>query len=196
MNMKSKHVYFLLNGVIVLLVIALLGGAYGLDKVLSAQSDKLVRQRSELAALDTESTALLAAKQEVKQYQSLADIAKSIVPQDKDQAQTVREIVKIAQASGVSLGSISFPSSTLGAGKSLSLSQLTAVPGLSGVYKLQINVQSSTGQPVTYQKFRSFLSGLEHNRRTALVSTITLTPDSKDSNLIMFSLILDEYIKP
>lgn len=194
--MKSKHVYFILNGVVILLVIALLGGAYGLDTVLSGQSTKLVKQRSELAALDTESTALLAAKKEVKQYQSLADIAKSIVPQDKDQAQTVREIVKIAQASGVSLGSVTFPTSTLGAGTSLNLSQLTPVTGLSGVYKLQINVQSSAGQPVTYQKFRSFLSGLEHNRRTALVSTITLTPDIKDPNLITFSLTLDEYIKP
>lgn len=194
--MKSKHMYFLLNGVVVLLVVALLGGAYGLDKVLSNQSDKLVKQRSELTALDTESNALLSAKKEVKQYQSLSDIAKNIVPQDKDQAQTVREIVKIAQASGISLGSVTFPSSTLGAGKSLSLSQLTPVPGLNGVYMLEINIQSDAGSPVTYQKFRNFLSGLEHNRRTALVSTITLTPDSKDPNLITFSLTLDEYIKP
>jgi hypothetical protein len=41
-----------------------------------------------------------------------------------------------------------------------------------------------------------FLKGLENNRRTALVSDITITPDSKNSSNVSFNLTLDEYIKP
>jgi hypothetical protein len=64
------------------------------------------------------------------------------------------------------------------------------------VYYLQITVQSNGSQTVPYNKFISFLDALEHNRRTALVSSIALTPDSKNSNNVGFNLTLDEYIKP
>jgi hypothetical protein len=70
------------------------------------------------------------------------------------------------------------------------------VVGIPGVYYLQITVQSNGSQTVPYNKFISFLDALEHNRRTALVSAIALTPDSKNSNNVGFNLTLDEYIKP
>jgi hypothetical protein len=198
--MKSKQTFFTLLAVNLLLVLAIFGAAYGVDKLLVAQSDKLVSQRLEIQTLDAQSAALAKAKKDVQKYQSLSTIAKGIVPQDKDQAQTVREIVKIAGDNGIKLGSISFPSSTLGTKtsgtSSLSLSQLKPVKGISGVYSLQISVQSDTVNSVPYNKFIDFLSALEHNRRTALVHDITLTPDAKNANNINFTISLDEYIKP
>jgi hypothetical protein len=198
--MNSKRTFYVLLGLNCLLVLGIFGAAYGIDQLLVAQSKKIVGQRLEIQTLDAQTAALGLAKKDVTKYTELAAIAKSIVPQDKDQAQTVREIVNIAAANGIKLGSVSFPSSTLGAKatgslSTLTLSQLTPVKGINGVYSLKVVVQSDTASPVPYSKFISFLAALEHNRRTALVSNITLTPDAKNPNNISFSLSLDEYIK-
>ena len=47
-------------------------------------------------------------------YSPLEKIAKIVVPQDKDQAKAVLEIVKIAGESGIKPTAINFPVSTLG----------------------------------------------------------------------------------
>lgn len=196
--MNSKRVFWIQVVVLLLLVAGILAAAYFVNGLIVKQSDTLKAQRLQTQTLDAESTALAKAKKDIVKYQDLATIAKNIVPQDKDQAQTVREIVNIAAGKGVSIGSITFPTSSLGAitGVKGGQSQLTPVPGLSGVYNLQLTVQSRSGTSVPYDRFLAFLDALEHNRRTALVSSITLTPDSKNSNNVSFSLTLDEYIKP
>lgn len=195
--MTAKRLYWVLLGLIGLLVVALLGGAYGVDRLVSTQQTSLVNNRLQVAVLDEEESELARAKQDVKKYQDLATIAKNVVPQDKDQAQTVSQIVELANDNGITLSSITFPSSELGTkGSTTQTSQLTPVPGMAGVYSLQLTVQSDPNKPVAYSKFISFLSALEHNRRTALVSSITILPNDKDRSTLSFTLILDEYIKP
>jgi len=49
---------------------------------------------------------------------------------------------------------------------------------------------------VQYASFINFLSALEHNRRTAQISAITLQPSTNNPNLLAFTLTLNEYIKP
>lgn len=200
--MNSKRAYFTMLTAIALLAIGLIIGAYEADKLLAKESAKLLNDRLLSSVLAKQQDDLIRAKQEVSRYQDLANIAKSVVPQDKDQAQTVREIVKLANENHLTLGSITFPSSTLGgvAGststKSQQLSQLSPVKGIAGVYALQITAQSDSNKPVLYSDFLNFLSALEHNRRTALVRNITIQPDAKTSSAIGFTLTLDEYIKP
>jgi hypothetical protein len=173
--------------------------------------------RSKNQALDLEQSSLAKAKSDVIKYSDLGKIAKSVVPQDKDQAQTVREIVKIASAAGVKLGAVNFPTSNLGqkvapvpaasgstatpaaspsSSSALALSQLKPVVGITGVYDLAITVQSDASSPAEYSKFIDFLAGLENNRRTALVGGITITPDTKSPDHVSFTLNIDEYIKP
>jgi hypothetical protein len=194
--MSSKRIFFIQLAVLLLLVAGLFGATYVAHGLIVKQADILRAQRLQTQTLDAESTALAKAKKDIAKYRSLATIAKSIVPQDKDQAQTVREIVNIAARKGVNIGSITFPSSTLGDGTGAAQSQLLPVAGLSGVYYLQLTVKSSDTVSVPYDRFIAFLDGLEHNRRTALVSSITLTPDEKNSNNVGFTLTLDEYLKP
>jgi hypothetical protein len=199
--MSSKRVYQILVGGIVLTCLGLLVGAYFLNGLLQNQAQTLTEQHKQLAVLDGRETALKLAKKDVERYQSLAAIAKSIVPQDKSQAQAVREIVKLANRNGVALGGFSFPASTLGTTGTTkttqkpSLSQLTPVKGISGVLSLQIIVQSDTDNPSPYTSFLNFLRDLEQNRRTALVTSITITPAKNPAN-IGFTLTLEEYIKP
>lgn len=199
--MNSKRTFIVLSIGVVVGVFALFGATYEAQSLIASQANKLRGQRLQIQTLDAEATALTSAKHDIKKYQGLSDIAKSIVPQDKDQALTVREIVSIAAKQGISIGSVTFPSSSLGGGigsatPNPNQSQLLPVVGIPGVYYLQITVQSNGSQTVPYNKFISFLDALEHNRRTALVSSIALTPDSKNNNNVGFNLTLDEYIKP
>jgi hypothetical protein len=199
--MSSKRTFILLLAGLAVGLVALFAATYEAQGLIASQANKLRDQRLQIQTLDAEATALTSAKRDIKKYQDLADIAKSIVPQDKDQALTVREIVSIAAKQGIAIGSVTFPSSSLGGGvggttTNPNQSQLLPVAGIPGVYYLQITVQSNGSQTVPYNKFISFLDALEHNRRTALVSSIALTPDSKNSNNVGFNLTLDEYIKP
>lgn len=215
--MNSKRLYFLMLAAIGLLVAALIGGAYGANSLLATEAENLKQARTKSLVLEAQQQQLIKAKNEILKYKGLADIAKSVVPQDKDQAQTVREIVNIAAANGIRLGSITFPSSTLGTapvaapkpaagdGEAATpaapapvppTSQLKAVPTIPGVFDLAITVQSDTNSPAPYGKFLDFLHDLEQNRRTALVTGIQIAPDSKDPSRVSFTLNINEYIKP
>ncbi len=126
MNSKRLHTAFL--AVLALLFIAMLGGTYGANKLLGAQADKLKAQKAKSQALDQEQLIINKAKQDIKKYSGLNKIAKAVVPQDKNQAEAVREIVNIAAANGVTLASVTFPASTLGqsAGRHVFIRQSSA----------------------------------------------------------------------
>lgn len=210
-KIDSKLIHFMLLFLILLLFVISLGGAYFIVNSLHAQANNLVSLKAKDQALNTEQANLIIAKEEVKKYSSLEKIAQTIVPQNKDQAQAVREIVDIAQQSNITLTAIVFPSSTLGntpvpttpgtsptaANPSLSLSQLTPVKGIPGVYILPIQVEDTQkADAVTYSSFYTFLSKLEQNRLTSEVTGLNIQPLNPPSRLITFSLTINEYIKP
>lgn len=217
--MNSRRLYYILVASVGLLAAGLVGGAYAANNLLRTEARHLLDARSKIMALETQQSQLAKAKKDVEKYEALGAIAKSIVPQDKDQARTVREIVDIAAKAGIKLGSITFPTSTLGSKlppaaatggstpaqpdaasatptSGVALSQLKPVNGINGVYDLAITVQSDSASPSSYDKLLAFLAGLESNRRTALVSGVTVSPDAKDPNLVSFTLNINEYIKP
>ncbi len=217
--MTSKHVSYIMAGILSLLILAILGSAYVANGLLEKTSGRLVDLKLKSQVLQEEQTSLVKAKKDIEKYRELEKIAKTIVPQDKDQARAVREIVKIANESGISPSSITFPASNLGsnipgtaaasgapaagaaptaaAGRAASkLTQLTPVKGFAGLYVLQITITQDAASPVAYDQFISFLQGLENNRRTAQVSNIVLQPSPQDKNKLSFTLTVDEYIKP
>lgn len=209
--MNSKRAYYVLLGVVVLLAIGILVGAYEVNSLLVAKSKHLVSLKTQSQVVSSQQTGLVRAKKQVAQYAELETIAKSIVPQDKDQAEAVREIANLAAASGIpQLSSVTFPASTLGTsltttpsggtvatgGTSSKLTQLLPVKGISGVYTEQITITQSADQEVTYNQFLNFLQKLEQNRRTAQVASIALQPDTKNPNNVAFTLIINEFIKP
>lgn len=214
--MTSKKLFLMLIGVNALLIIAFIGGAYVVNSTLTAKADKLTAQKAKSQALVQQNTSLNKAKKDMQKYAELNKIAKAVVPEDKDQAQAVREIVNIAGANNVALSAINFPASSLGntpAGtpatssstvpkavvvnpKAKSLSQLLPVKSIPGVYQLPITVVGDSNQPVQYSEFLNFLTALENNRRTAQVASITLTPAAKNRDRLVFTLTINEYIKP
>lgn len=199
--MNAKRMFYILLASVGLLVVAVLAMGYVANLALTTKSKELSNLKAESEATQSLQTLLQKNKSDLVRYKDLNDIAKAVVPQDKDQAQTVREIVKIANDSGIGkLTSISFPASTLGSLSAVKpqggLTQVSPVAGISGVYLLPITINVEQNQAVTYTQFLRFLQKLEQNRRTAQVSDISLKPDAKNPNAISFTIIVNEYIKP
>ncbi len=209
--MTSKRYFYVMLGVLALLFGLIIAGTVAGNNLLEKQSHKLTSLKSEDSSIEQQQNALIQAKKEVERYSELEKITKSVVPQDKDQARTVREIVKIAGQNGIPIKTISFDTSTLGdtkapaggtgaaggtaAGqpKQAPISQVKPVQGIPGVYSLEIQV-SSAGK-VSYQNFLRFLESLEKNRRTAHVTSVDLQP-SEDGRQLDFNLKLNAYVKP
>lgn len=220
--MSSKRLHTVLIGIVALLFVCLLGGVYGVNKLLTSETDNLVVLKAKSQALTQEQTSLNKAKKDALRYENLNKIAQAVVPQDKNQAEAVREIVNIAADNGITLAAINFPASTLGnlpngtaapatpasagaapaasasaaSSKGANLSQLTALKNIPGVYQLPITINNDSAHPVPYADFINFLSALEHNRRTSQVQTIAIQPAASKPGSITFSLTLNEYIKP
>ncbi len=190
----------ILNRLLLILIAVLVLGVLFSSKIivdrLKGQSNTLVSLKAQGQALSEEQTYLAKAKAEIKQYSSLQQITESIVPQDKDQAATVREIVNLAKANNITLSAITFPSSSLGnSPTAITLSQLTPVKGIPGVYTLPIQVDGGQGNnAVSYSSFYSFLTSLEQNRRTSLVTGLNIQP--LPNGYVTFSLTINEYVKP
>lgn len=197
-----------------ILAVLSLGAVYFGNKLLIKESSTLVAKKLENRVLDEQQNALSLVSKQSEKYAQLESIAKSVVPQDKNQAKAVREIVALADQSGISLQSITFPTSSLGASSSSSSgssgsssnsgsttkptvteTQVKPVSGINGVYQLDITVQSSPSKPVSFAQLTDFLSKLEKNRRTAQVTGLTITP-SGTSGKLSFSLIISVYLKP
>lgn len=199
--MKARRLYYTLVACCCVSIICLIGVGYGANKLLGEQANKLSKLRADSAASNLQGSSIVQDKAEIKKYSEINTIAESVVPQDKDQAQAVEEIVNIAAASGISnLSSVTFPASTLGVTTSGApkpgFTQLTPVTGINGVYNLQITIMQEPDDSVPYNDFLSFLTGLENNRRTAEVTSINVSPDVQEPDDVSFTLIVNEYIKP
>jgi hypothetical protein len=203
-------------GLVGLLFVGMLAGTYEVNSLLEAKAKTLVDLKLQSQVVTSQQAGLQRAKKQIAQYASFEETAKSIVPQDKDQAEAVREITKIATDSGIKrLSSVTFPLSTLGGpagttsttttgtaaptaniSKKNALTQLLPVKGMSGVYSLQITIQQTSEAAISYSQFLTFLDKLEQNRRTAQVTSIILQPDSTNPNMVAFTLTINEFIKP
>lgn len=208
--MSTKKVFYIMVGVTILLSSAVIAATYFGGDVLAKHSKKLVNLKLEESLIGQQQSALIQAKKDVEKYKDFENITQSIVPQDKDQAKAVRDIVQIARENNISIESVTFPSSTLGskpatptkaegtqapptAPAQSPITQAKPVSGISGVYALQLDVTPSNEQPISYQELINFLERLENNRRTAQISKLSINPRG---NSLTFSLSINIFLKP
>ncbi|HUP26304.1 MAG TPA: hypothetical protein VM124_01495 [Candidatus Limnocylindrales bacterium] len=212
--MSSKKVFYILCAITGVLGLSIIGTVVLGDTLLHKQSDKLVSLKLNNQVIESQQASLVRANKDLQKYAELKTIAQQIVPQDKDQARATREIVSIADQAGIKISSITFPASNLGQAQPKAttpssddapkpatpaappVTQVKAVDGIKGLYKLDITIVSDTTKPVTYAKLVDFLGRLEQNRRTATVSQISIQPDSQNRTGLNFTLTLTVYIKP
>lgn len=188
--------------------------------LLATKSQRLVELKQDNKVADAQLSSLAASKKQVEQYSYFNDIAKTVLPSDKDQAQAVIDIFSLADQAGISIASITFPASSLGAAKpstsesssdatqasaKSAISQAKPVEGISGLYGLELTISPASGtsvpenKKVTYLKFLDFLSRIENNRRTAQITKVSIQPESSEtgiSQFINFTLTINIFIKP
>lgn len=213
--MSPKKLYYILIAVAGLSCTLIIASAVGGNMLFKKQAVTLNDLRVQSRVAEQQQVDLVQAKSDIEKYSNLDEIAKTIVPQDKNQAKTIREILNIAAQNGIRIDSITFPNSTLGqaapkptntsseegsstpktASPAPNITQVSPVEGMQGIYALEITISPSPSEAIPYPKLISFLEGLEANRRTAHVSKINISP-LKDKAGITFSLTLDAYLKP
>lgn len=200
--MSNKKIYYVLISVMIVVCGLGLAGVYYGNKLLVNSSAKLNDAKLNTKVIDEQQKLLAQAKQDIAKYSDLETIAKTVVPQEKDQARTVREILKFAEDTNVPITSVTFPASNLGevsTGKKTSdpnLSQLQKVEGINGVYILPITVSNDTSKQVSYSNLINFLEKLEQNRRTSEVNSIGLTPNPANRSQLTYTMTINVYIKP
>ncbi len=206
--MNSKLSYYLMLVMLAFSVVTVIGTVYAGDKLMSKKSSELASLKLESLSLEKQREALAKAKKDIAAYSELNDIAIQIVPHDKDQARSVRELYDIANEQNIKITGISFPNSNLGdtssktknsspsTGQNPKVTQAEAVPDIPGLYAIKTNVTIDSAANITYGQLLAFLERLENNRRTAQVSNISIQPNPRDRNLISFNLSLTMYIKP
>jgi hypothetical protein len=205
--MTSKRIFFVMIGVMFVSVAASGFAIYFGNNLLVKQSRQLTDLKAENSLVQEKQTISASVKKDIAKYSDLEAVAKAIVPQDKDQARTIREINKIAGDNGIKLKTISFNASNLGSAPAKptggttptaptsTITQVKPTEGITGVYTLEIIVSSLDDSPVPYPKLLDFLEDLEKNRRTAHVSKMTLVPN-ENSTGVNFTLTLNSYVKP
>lgn len=202
MKLTSFRVFILLCSASVLLIVAAVGLTYGASKMLASQGGALTEAKINDAAARGRQDNLLRAQGNIAEYEELYTIARGVLPQEKDQVRTVREILNLAAENDITLTGITFPASTLGSTQKntsaakVDVTQLTPVKGVSGLYVMPITVAAGGGNPSRYTNVMGFVQALQSNRRTANIVSISATPDKEDRSLISFSIIINAYIRP
>ena len=210
--MTPKKAFFVTLGSLVLITVLTIAGIVFGTSQLKKKSSELVELKLQDNLIEQQQTALIQATKDIEKYQELETIAKTVVPRDKDQAKTVREITTIADQAGIRINSITFPNSNLGTAstpapattteggstapkpQTTPITQVKPVDGIPGLYQLEVTINVDQVAP-TYNQLIDFLSRLEQNRRTAQVSSITINPGT-NRNLVEFSLIMNVFVKP
>lgn len=207
--MTTKRFFFVMIVLDILALALILGVSFWGNGLIKEQSTKLQTAKTESKVIEEQQVSLIQAKKDIEKYSELNTIVKSVVPQDKDQAKTVREISKVASESGVVLKDVRFQTSNLGqaiakppadapataTNTAPPISQVKTLEGIQGVYALEIIISSPEDQPTSYSSFIKFLEKLETNRRTAHVDKITIKP-LDGGNFLAFTLTLNAYVKP
>lgn len=220
--MEAKKFRLVMIGLLGLSIVVFIAmGILGLS-MLGSKSQNMVGLKLQGDKLDAQLSSLGQAKKQIEQYSYFKDVAQTVIPSDKDQAQAVLDIFQFAGQAGISIQNITFPSSTLGASISALgapaatgnaqtaspkdvLSQAQAVTGISGLYSIPLTITPATGGQVpaslepTYPKILDFLNRIEQNRRTAQITQITIQPLSGTvggQQIINFTLTLNIFIKP
>ncbi len=196
--MNSKRLYFILLASLIILIVLAFAGVYFGHQSLVSKNTELSQLKAKAIALEDQERSLVLAKKDIEQYKELRDISRTIVPQEKDQARTVREVIAIADSVGITIANVSFPSSNLGEdlrkSKTSGVSQVAPVEGIPGLFELNVDVRG--GEPVSFATLSEFLERLETNRRTSTISSAVITPTGGDDGLLEFTLALKVFIKP
>ncbi len=115
MKLTPKKFNYVLTG----LFIAIVAGGIGLTVYastwLKTRSEDIVTLKLDSLVLEEQRKTAIRASAELDEYSETRESISKIVPKSKDQAKAIAELQRIAQDVGATVGSITFPTSELGA---------------------------------------------------------------------------------
>lgn len=214
--MTPSRMRLVLLSALGLICIAFLAIGLAADQMLSKQSQRMVDLKLQNHTAEAQLANLASAKRQVEKYTYFNDVAKTVLPSDKNQAQAVLDISQMANESAIAIKSITFPASTLGsasskksttnkdaasASKETVISQAKPVEGIAGLYSLELTITPQTdadtplAKQVNYGKFLDFLKRIENNRRTAQITSVSVKP-ADGVTQFSFEITVNIFIKP
>lgn len=221
--MTPQKLRWVLLGLLCAGIIGFVAIVYTGLSALEQKSHKLVDLKLQDDVAQAQLNSLQQAKKQVAKYGYFKDVAKTVIPSDKDQAQAILDISRFANQAGFLVGSITFPSSNLGgtkpgtaakttptpaasASKATLISQAAPVSGVPGLYSIELTIAPQSGPNVppdkiaTYDKMINFIRMIENNRRTAQIAQVIVQPrlDSSGRAFQSFSFTITTkiFIKP
>jgi Tfp pilus assembly protein PilO len=184
--MKPKQFFYVVLGVIGVLLAAGGGGYYLAWKQLNVQSAALSEQLGQQKAADEQIEKLsLLQRQYEKDIVPILPLVDSALPRDKKQTEILAQLQSIAKDVGLQITSVSMPSPV---GLPTSVSQ-TIKAGT--VLALPITFQLSG----SYDQLQRFTARVENMNRFTNVTNLTITRPDK-TKPIVYSIALNAYIKP
>lgn len=188
---------------------------------LTTKSEKLVTLKLDTIELEKKQEAGTNAAKELKYYETTRILLEKIVPKSKDQAKAIGEFLNIATEVGVSIDTITFPSSELGTkstapakvstSASAAATDTTAItqakpvaniPGLLGIEVGLSQIKSKSinaGGGISYKQLITFLEAVEKNRRTMQIKNLEVQPIKTPTGAISgyyLTLTINIFVKP
>jgi hypothetical protein len=211
MKVDNKKLHLILLSALGVMILLFFAITFKGLSLLSSKSQQLLDLKVQSQTADAQLSNLEQTKKDVEKYSYFKNIAATVIPNDKNQAQAVLELNQMAAQSGINLQNITFPTSNLGGVKTKSsaaasspataISQAQRVPGIAGLYSLQLTVTAdnsktlSADRQVTFPKILDFLNRIQNSRRTAQITQVNIQPATNTQTLNL-SLIINIFIKP
>ncbi len=218
---NAKRFSYILSVLLLLQFIGMVAITVYANSWLTSKSENIVNLKLDTVLLEEKQRANQQALLDLNKYESTRALLEKIVPKSKDQAKTIGELQKIAEETGVTISTMTFPASELGNGASsttvvgttpsaaatntTAVSQakpVTNIPGLLGieVSLSQIDEKGSEGgSGITYRQLISFLEAIEKNRRTMQIKTLQVLPIKSSTGSISgysLTISMNIFVKP
>lgn len=190
----SKKAFFSILGVLLFVLGSGAGVFYLLDGQLVELNATIGRLKAEQKAAKSQIGIYESTRTKVSELAFVEDLANSVLPNEKEQANTIAELRKFVIDSGMQFESISFAGSdqkAIAAGR-IATTQTEKNDDLPGVLLLPANVVIGPG--ASYDQVLSLLRTIETNQRKMQVTNLTLLPDETGERFSSITLDVDIYL--
>lgn len=178
--MRQKRAYYVMLGVFGVTVLIGFAGFYFGEQMLAKRASAIADLKADQQVAQKQIELYKDTQSKVEELSFVKDLADSVLPPEKAQAAAVGQLRILAKESGVSIQTISFGGSS--DAKTPELSQTTSVEGVQGVRSFQVSLTLETG--ASYKEFLNFLQKLEKNQRKMQVTSLAITPDSDNRDIL------------
>lgn len=181
--MTPKKAFFVMLGVLALVMLVTAAGVYFGDSYLVKRSESISDLRADDEILNTALLSAQTTRDELQKYSYIDQIAAEVLPGAKNQSEILLIIDDIGRQAGVNVDRYSFVSTS---GNPGDLTQTEPLKGVPGILVFPINVTFDA----TYNQLIQWLNLAEENQRKMQIESITIAPASGDESGNVFGVNL------